>query len=78
MQDKSYFRESILKQFISPEQLDRLIQIALRVQVVAITLCALLLLIVIWSFWGTVPTRGERPGILLAGGSDIYEVGRSI
>ncbi len=73
MQDKPLFREAALKHFSSPEQLDQLIQVVTpRAWIVAGTLYALLFIIILWSIIGTIPTRGEGKGILLAGNGDIY------
>ncbi len=67
------FREAALKQMASPEQLDQLLQVVTpRAWFIAGTVYALLLAIIFWSFFGSVSTRAEGPGILLAGGGDIY------
>lgn len=67
------FRQEALKQVTSPEQLDQLIRVVTPYSwLMAATLYALLLIIIIWSIVGNVPTRVEGQGILLAGGGDIY------
>ncbi|HVV68935.1 MAG TPA: NHLP bacteriocin system secretion protein [Gammaproteobacteria bacterium] len=67
------FREAALKQMASPEQLDQLLQVVtFRAWVIAGTVYALLFFIVAWSIFGSVSTRADGKGILLAGGGDIY------
>lgn len=73
MTDKSKFRPQALKELSSPDQLDQLIQVVTpRSWQIAITIYAIILAILIWSIVGTIPTRVEGSGILLAGGGDIY------
>lgn len=73
MAENTKFRKAALKQFTSPEQLDQLIQVVTpQSWIIAGTLYAILLLLLIWSIIGNVPTRAGGPGILLAGGGDIY------
>lgn len=67
------FREEALKQLTTPEQLDQLIQVLNpRSWLIAATLYAIILILVLWSILGSISTRVEGPGILLAGGGDIY------
>lgn len=73
MANTSKFREAALKQFTSPEQLDQLIQVVTpRSWIIAGSLYAILFILLLWSIFGSIPTRVEGPGILLAGGGDIY------
>ncbi len=68
------YREAALKQFTSPDQLDQLIQVVTpRSWLIAGTLYAILLIVLLWSIFGSIPTRVEGPGILLASGGDIYD-----
>lgn len=72
-QQTSLFREAALKQFSSPEQLDQLIQVVSpRSWLIAIVIYALLLMFIFWLIFGSVSTTVEGPGIILAGGGDIY------
>ena len=73
MTDQSKFRPQALKEISSPDQLDQLIQVVTpRSWQIAITIYAIILAILIWSIVGTIPTRVEGSGILLAGGGNIY------
>lgn len=67
------FRKEALKQLTSPEQLDQLIRVVTpHSWIVAGTCYVLLLMVLIWSIVGRIPTRVEGQGILLAGGGDIF------
>ncbi|KTD51080.1 NHLP bacteriocin system secretion protein [Legionella quateirensis] len=67
------FRKEALKQLSSPEQLDQLIQVVTpRSWIIAGTCYLVLFVVFLWSIFGSIPTRVEGQGILLAGGGDIY------
>lgn len=73
MASKIKFRKEALKQLTSPEQLDQLIRVVTPNSWIIAGTCYLILLIAfIWSIFGSIPTRVEGQGILLAGGGDIY------
>lgn len=67
------FRKAALKEFTSPEHLDQLIQVVTpRSWLIAGTLYFIVLVVILWSIFGNIPTRVEGQGILLAGGGDIF------
>jgi HlyD family secretion protein len=69
----SLFRKEALQEITSPEQLDQLIQVVTpRAWLAAGSVYAILLFLILWSFLGSVPTRADGYGILLAGGGDVY------
>ncbi len=73
MKETQLFRKEALQEITSPEQLDQLIQVVTpRAWLVAGALYAILLFLILWSFLGSIPTRADGYGILLAGGGDIY------
>ncbi|MFA6302544.1 MAG: NHLP bacteriocin system secretion protein [Legionella sp.] len=73
MASKIKFRKEALKQLTSPEQLDQLIRVVTPNSWIISGTCYLILLIAfVWSIFGSIPTRVEGQGILLAGGGDIY------
>lgn len=73
MTQSNKFRQEALNQFTSPDQLDQLIHVVTPGSWwMAGTLYALLLIVLIWSVVGIIPTRAEGQGILLAGNGDIY------
>ena len=73
MSNQIKFRTEALKQLSSPEQLDQLIRVVTpNSWIIAGTCYIILLIVLIWSIFGSVPTRVEGQGILLAGGGDIF------
>ncbi len=63
------FRESALERLSSPDQLDQLLRVTRpRGWVSLVALWGLLGAVVAWAFFGSVPTRVEGRGILVAGG----------
>jgi len=71
--EKITFREAALTELTSPDQLDQLINIVpVKAWVIASVLYCLLFFLIIWSIFGSVETRAEGAGILLAGNGDIY------
>lgn len=73
MENPSLFRKEALQEITSPEQLDQLIQVVTpRAWLVMAALYLLLFSLILWSFLGSVPTRAEGYGILLAGDGEIY------
>lgn len=74
MKRPSIFRQAALKQLYSPDQLDQLIQIVpQRAWLVMAAFLLLLLVFIGWLIWGSIPTRAQGSGILLAGGGDVYQ-----
>lgn len=66
---KRLFRESALERLSSPEQLDRMLQVTSpKGWVSLIAIWTLLAAVVAWSILGTVPTKEEGQGIIVAGG----------
>lgn len=73
MIDTRLFRKEALQTLTSPEQLDQLIQVVTpRAWLIANTLYVILFCLIIWSFFGSIPTQADSYGILLAGGGDIF------
>jgi HlyD family secretion protein len=67
------FRKEALEALNSPEQLDQLIQVVTPKAWIAANTCyAILFFLFLWSIFGSVPTKADSYGILLAGGGDIY------
>lgn len=65
---KSMFRKAALDKLASPEQLDVLMQITSpRNWAMLYALGALIVLIIAWSIFGTIPTKVSGQGILLRG-----------
>ena len=74
MKRPSIFRQAALKQLYSPDQLDQLIQIVpSRAWLIMAAFLLLLLVFIGWLIWGSIPTRAQGSGILLAGGGDVYQ-----
>ncbi len=66
---KSLFRESALERLSSPEQLDQQLQVTSpKGWISLIAIGALLATVIAWSFLGTVPSKEEGHGIIVAGG----------
>lgn len=66
---KQLFRKAALERLSSPEQLDTLMQITSPVGWVALlALFIILVVIVLWGIFGTIPDKIEGNGILLRGG----------
>lgn len=73
MSDKQLFRKSALDKLASPEQLDQLMQVTSPKGWIALwTVGGILLMIIIWSIFGSIPTRVDGEGILIRGG-DLRE-----
>ena len=71
---ESIFRKVALERLSSPEQLDRLITLTSPVGWAALTaVAALLTAIVAWAIFGSVPTRVQGAGILVARGGQVYD-----
>lgn len=67
------FRQQALSELHSPEQLDKLIQvISTRAWVGLLAVYLFLISLVLWGFFGSIPTRVEGKGILLAENGSIY------
>src|SRR5579863_8739831 len=68
------FRHVALERLSSPEQLDRLITLTSPIGWAAlVAIAALLAAIVAWGIFGTVPTRVQGAGILVARGGQVYD-----
>lgn len=67
------FRENALRQLSSPEQLDELIQVTTPAGWLAlIALGGLVLMALVWSIFGSVPTTMTAQGLLVTGGSPAH------
>jgi HlyD family secretion protein len=69
-QQPGLFRKAALDRMASPERLDVLMQVTSPFGWVALcTVGALLLGVLLWSIFGSIPTRVEGEGILIQGGT---------
>lgn len=69
MADDKLFRKAALDKLASPEQLDVLTKITSPTGWLALTTVAVLLVgVLVWSVFGSVPTRVDGEGILIRGG----------
>ncbi len=69
------FRQSALERFASPEQLDRMVAVTLpRAWIGLLTVWILLIALVVWGVWGSIPVRVHGSGMLLDRGSHLYPV----
>ncbi|HEY7789132.1 MAG TPA: NHLP bacteriocin system secretion protein [Vicinamibacterales bacterium] len=74
MDQKKLFRPAALERLQSPEQLDQLMEVTKPFSWVALAvLCALLALAVVWSLFGTIPTKVNASGILIRTGG-VYNI----
>ena len=65
---KQLFRKAALDRLASPEQLDVLMEVTSpRAWIALGAVGIILLLVVIWGFFGTVPTKVDGTGILIPG-----------
>lgn len=70
MEQNALFRKAALDRMASPERLDVLMQVTSPLGWVALsTVGALLLGVLLWSVFGSIPTRVEGEGILIQGGT---------
>jgi HlyD family secretion protein len=70
MDQNALFRKAALDKLSSPERLDVLMTVTSPRGWVALwTIVALLGGLVVWSIWGSIPTRVEGDGMLIRGGS---------
>jgi HlyD family secretion protein len=68
------FREAALERLSSPEQLDRLIRLTSPIGWASTAVvAALLAAIIAWSIFGSVPTRVQGAGILIARGGQVFD-----
>lgn len=66
---KQLFRESALERLSSPEQLDQLLTVTSpKGWVSLIAMWAVLACVIVWAFFGKIPTTEEGGGILVVGG----------
>jgi HlyD family secretion protein len=73
--DNPLFRQEALERVSSPEQLDRLMRVTRPAGWIAlIALAAVVVTAVVWSVWGTVPTRVQGGGILFGSGGAVVDV----
>src|SRR6266700_8109835 len=71
---ESIFRKVALERLSSPEQLDQLITLTSPIAWTALLAISLLLsAIVAWGIFGSVPTRVQGSGILVARGGQVFE-----
>lgn len=69
----SFYRKSALEKLSTPEKLDQLIKVTEpRAWIALITIIALLITGIAWSFWGNVKTKLDGVGVLLGG--EVYEI----
>lgn len=67
------FRKAALKHRATPEQLDQLIRITSpQSWIVLVAVCLFVIAVVLWGFFGMIPTRVEGKGLLLAEKGNIY------
>lgn len=67
------FRKEAIAELNTPEQLDQLIQVVSpRAWLILNTSYILIALLVIWGLFGSIPTRVEGQGLLLAEGGSVY------
>jgi len=70
MSQPQLFRKAALDKLASPEQLDQLMQVTSpRGWIALATVGGILLLVLVWSIYGSIPTRVEGQGILIRGGN---------
>ncbi|TDI44384.1 MAG: NHLP bacteriocin system secretion protein [Acidobacteria bacterium] len=70
MADQQLFRKAALDKLASPEQLDQLMQVTSpRGWIALTTMGGILALVLVWSVFGSIPTRVEGQGILIRGGN---------
>jgi len=68
------FRQAALDRLSSPEQLDRLIAIThTRDWWAAATLLLMLVVAIVWGVFGSIPTRVNGSGILIATGGRVFD-----
>ncbi len=74
MKQEEIFRQAALERLSSPEQLDRLLTLTSpRSWLALIALWAMLIVIVIWGIFGSLPTRVQGNGILISQGGRIFD-----
>ena len=81
MNQEGLFRKAALDKMASPEQLDLLMHVTSPKGWLALWTTGVLLLgIIIWSVFGTIPTRVDGEGILIRGGnlSEIESIGNGV
>ncbi len=70
MSEKQLFRKAALDKLASPEQLDQLMQVTSPRGWMALwTVGGILVMVIIWSIFGSIPTRVDGEGILIRGGN---------
>ena len=68
------FRQVALDRLSSPEQLDRLITLTSPIGWMALLALAVLLLAIVgWGIFGTVPTRVQGSGIIVSRGGQVFD-----
>lgn len=71
---QNLFREAPIERLSSPEQLDELIKITSpKAWLGLVGIFAILATVVVWSFWGSIPTKVDGSGILLSNGG-VYPI----
>jgi HlyD family secretion protein len=72
--EQTIFRKKALEQLSSPDQLDQLIQVVSPQAWVGLLAVGIIILTLIgWLIFGTITTRADGSGILLAGGGEVYQ-----
>lgn len=67
------FRKEAIAELNTPEQLDQLIQVVSpRAWIILKATYILLALLLLWGLFGSIPTRVEGQGLLLAEGGSVY------
>lgn len=76
--NKKIFRDVSLERLSSPEQLDQLITVtSLRAWLVLIAIGLILVSVLVWSFWGSIPTKVDGQGILLNNG-EVFSLSHQV
>lgn len=68
------FRQKALSKLADPEKLDQMFTVtSLRAWILLSTLIVIFVIAILWSIFGTVPTRIEAQGIILSHNAYIYD-----
>lgn len=77
MEQNALFRKAAIDKLSSPERLDMLMQVTSPLSWVALyTIGGVLIAVIFWSIFATIPERVDGQGILIGGGS-LREIGAS-
>lgn len=73
-QQRKLFRQTALDRLAAPEQLDRLVTVTDPYGWIALlTIAGLLLFLIFWSIFGTIPTRVKGQGIVLSQSGQVAD-----